>query len=48
MLTAGEIVDGKYIIISVLGRGGMSTVYLSRHKTLGKERAIKEICREDC
>lgn len=48
MLTAGEIVDGKYIIISVLGRGGMSTVYLSRHMTLGKERAIKEICREDC
>ena len=44
MLTAGEIIDEKYEIIRILGRGGMSTVYLGRHVTLGIERAIKEIC----
>lgn len=48
MLEERNIVDDKYEIIRVLGRGGMSTVYLARHVTLGIKRAIKEICREDC
>ena len=47
MLTAGEIIDEKYEIIRILGRGGMSTVYLGRHVTLGIERAIKEVCRQE-
>ncbi len=48
MLAAGEIIDKKYEIIRVLGQGGVSTVYLGRHITLGTERAIKEVCRNDC
>ncbi len=48
MLAEGEMIEEKYEIIRVLGRGGMSTVYLAWQETLGKERAIKEICRTDC
>lgn len=47
MLTAGEIIGEKYEIIRILGRGGMSTVYLGQHVTLGIKRAIKEICRQE-
>lgn len=48
MLAKGDVIDGKYEIIKVLGKGGMSTVYLGKHIMLGIYRAIKEICREDC
>lgn len=48
MLATGDIIGGRYEIIRILGRGGMSTVYLGRHVALGKERAIKIVCREDC
>lgn len=48
MLKLGSVLDGKYKIISVIGQGGMSTVYLARHQRLNKEWAIKEISREYC
>ena len=48
MLKLGSILDGKYKIISVIGQGGMSTVYLARHQRLNKEWAVKEISREYC
>ena len=48
MLTEGQIIDDKYEIIRILGRGGTGTVYLARHMALKLERAVKEICREDC
>lgn len=37
----GSIVASKYKIEKVLGKGGMSVVYLARHTTLGKLVAIK-------
>ena len=37
----GTIFAGKYEITGFLGQGGMGAVYLSKHRMLGKERAIK-------
>ena len=37
MLKLGAVLDGKYKIISVIGQGGMSTVYLARHQRLNKD-----------
>ncbi len=48
MLKIGSMVDGKYKIEAIVGKGGMSTVYLARHETLGYYRAIKEVKRRDC
>jgi len=38
---AGDIIDGKYELVSLLGQGGMGAVYKARHRTLSKECAIK-------
>jgi len=43
MLNEGYILDGKYKIIKVLGRGGMGTVYLCKNIRLDNQWAIKEI-----
>ncbi len=40
-LAAGCIIAGKYEIIDTLGSGGMSTVYLAKHKLLQKDVAVK-------
>jgi serine/threonine protein kinase len=37
----GEVVDGKYRIDSLLGRGGMGTVYRAAHLGTGREVALK-------
>src|ERR1700733_11878887 len=37
----GTIIDEKYEVLSLLGRGGMGTVYHVRHRLLGKEMALK-------
>lgn len=39
----GQIIDGKYRIISILGRGGMGTVYEAYHEGLKKSVALKTI-----
>ncbi len=43
-LQPGDQVD-KYIVIKLLGRGGMGSVYLVRHATLGVYRALKVLSR---
>jgi serine/threonine-protein kinase len=37
----GRTIDGKYIVRSVLGEGGMGTVYEAEHITLGRAVAVK-------
>lgn len=43
MLNPGQILDRKYEIIKVLGRGGMGTVYLCKNSRLGNLWAVKEV-----
>lgn len=43
MITAGDVLDGKYRIIREIGRGGMSVVYLAVDTRLNKMWAVKEV-----
>lgn len=43
MLEIGSIVDGKYKILNVVGKGGMSVVYLAMNERANKQWAIKEV-----
>lgn len=45
MARIGELVDGKYEILSLVGEGGMSRVYLARDRRLNKLWAVKEVNR---
>lgn len=39
----GQVIDDKYEILTLIGQGGMSKVYLARDKRLNKQWAVKEI-----
>lgn len=43
MTAIGTVIDDKYEILKVIGRGGMSVVYLAMDKHLNKQWAVKEI-----
>lgn len=43
MANVGQVIDDKYEILTLIGRGGMSKVYLARDKRLNKQWAVKEI-----
>ncbi len=40
-LQAGELLDGKYRVVRLIGHGGMGTIYEGVHVGLGKRVAIK-------
>lgn len=46
MLQPGTLVDGKYKILSKIGQGGMSIVYMAINERANKTWAIKEIRRD--
>ncbi|MBR0467071.1 MAG: serine/threonine protein kinase [Clostridia bacterium] len=43
MASIGQVIDDKYEILKLIGKGGMSKVYLAMDKRLNKQWAIKEI-----
>ena len=43
MLEVGSVLDGKYRILSEIGRGGMSVVYLAINERANKTWAVKEV-----
>jgi len=43
LAVVGQVIDDKYEILKLVGRGGMSKVYLAMDKRLNKQWAIKEI-----
>ena len=47
MLEIGSIVDEKYKVLNVLGKGGTSVVYLVMNEKVNKQWAIKEIVKDD-
>ena len=43
MAVIGSVIEGKYEILKLIGKGGMSEVYLAMDKNLNKQWAVKEI-----
>ena len=46
MAERGTIIEGKYEVLKLIGKGGMSKVYLARDKNLNRQGAILEIERK--
>ncbi len=42
----GEVIDGRYKIVSQIGRGGMGVVYRAEHQMLQRAVAVKVVRRE--
>lgn len=47
MAAINQIIDGKYEILQLINKGGMSAVYLARDKRLNKLWAVKEIIKKE-
>jgi serine/threonine-protein kinase len=45
-IPAGSVIADRYRVLSRLGRGGMGTVYLGEHLTVGRSVAIKVLTHE--
>jgi serine/threonine protein kinase len=46
LIIAGTIVSNRYVIVRLIGEGGMGAVYEARHINLGKRVAIKFLSKE--
>ena len=42
----GKVVDGRYRVLDVIGRGGMGVVYRVEHLRMGKMAAMKVLHRD--
>src|SRR5690606_22629699 len=42
----GTVLLGRYKVLEQLGKGGMGTVYLAEHTTIGKKLALKVLSAE--
>lgn len=42
MVKIGDVIDGKYTVVSKVGSGGMSNIYLARNEIANKNWALKE------
>jgi eukaryotic-like serine/threonine-protein kinase len=40
-IEAGQVIDGKYRVVKLLGKGGMGAVYLAEHMVIGRRVALK-------
>jgi serine/threonine-protein kinase len=40
-IEAGQVIDGKYRVVKLLGQGGMGAVYLAEHTVIGRRVALK-------
>lgn len=40
-IETGQVIDGKYRIVKLLGQGGMGAVYLAEHMVIGRRVALK-------
>jgi eukaryotic-like serine/threonine-protein kinase len=41
MIDAGTVIDGRYLVVSRIGSGGMADVYLAEDQLLGRKVAVK-------
>src|SRR5579862_3974223 len=41
MIAPGTLIDGRYLVLSRIGSGGMADVYLSEDHLLGRQVAVK-------